>query len=248
MTPPLNDARPGKLATALAVSFAMIFPSILTWFYFVALAGHGEKNSVQQLTYSIGKFVQFAFPVCFMLIVAPAQLRPARPRFHGLAPGLRFGLLVVAAMLGIYYGGLRDATVFAAAAGRLRSKLEEFGVNSTAGFFGLAAFVVVAHSLLEEYYWRWFVFGRLWQLMPRNGAILISSLGFMAHHVIVLNHYFPGRFWQATAPFSLGVAVGGAVWAWLYARSGSIWSPWLSHLLIDAGIFVIGWDLLWRSA
>ena len=36
--------------------------------------------------------------------------------------------------------------------------------------------------------------------------------------------------------------------AWLYERGGSVWSPWLSHLLVDAAIFVIGWDLLQRSA
>ena len=30
----------------------------------------------------------------------------------------------------------------------------------------------------------------------------------------------------------------GAAWAWIYHRSGSLLGPWLSHLLIDAGIFV----------
>ena len=32
--------------------------------------------------------------------------------------------------------------------------------------------------------------------------------------------------------------------AWLYRRSGSLVGPWLSHLLVDAGIMVIGYDLL----
>jgi membrane protease YdiL (CAAX protease family) len=38
--------------------------------------------------------------------------------------------------------------------------------------------------------------------------------------------------------------VGGMVWAWLYWRTGSIYAPWLSHLLIDAAIFTAGYDLL----
>jgi membrane protease YdiL (CAAX protease family) len=38
--------------------------------------------------------------------------------------------------------------------------------------------------------------------------------------------------------------VGGAFWAWLYHRSRSLWGPWLSHALVDATIFVIGWDLI----
>ena len=48
-------------------------------------------------------------------------------------------------------------------------------------------------------------------------------------------------------PASLGVAVGGAAWAWLYERTGSVLAPWVSHLLIDATLFVIGWDLLRRA-
>ena len=70
---------------------------------------------------------------------------------------------------------------------------------------------------------------------------------FMAHHVVVLGVYFPGHFWTLAVPFSLGIAVGGVVWAWLYERTDSVWSPWLSHALVDAAIFVIGWDLVQRG-
>ena len=73
----------------------------------------------------------------------------------------------------------------------------------------MALFISVFHSLLEEYYWRWFVFGRLERSLPLAAAIGISSLAFMAHHVFVLAYYFPGRFWSAAVPFSLCVAAGG---------------------------------------
>ena len=71
-------------------------------------------------------------------------------------------------------------------------------------------------------------------------ALLLSSLAFMGHHVIVLAHYFPIGL---TVLFSLAVAVGGAAWAWLYHRAGSLAAPWVSHLLIDAAIMVVGYDL-----
>ena len=70
-----------------------------------------------------------------------------------------------------------------------------------------------------------------------------SSLAFMAHHVFVLAYYFPGRFWIAAVPFSLGVAFGGGLWAWLYHRFQSLYAPWVSHLLADAAIMVIGYDM-----
>jgi membrane protease YdiL (CAAX protease family) len=96
---------------------------------------------------------------------------------------------------------------------------------------------------LEEYYWRWFVFARLRKLTTLPNAIVISSLGFMAHHVIVLSHYFGGLSFLSCF-FSLGVAIGGVVWSWLYARTHSLWGSWLSHALVDAGIFLVGFDLV----
>jgi len=61
--------------------------------------------------------------------------------------------------------------------------------------------------------------------------------------VILLATYF-GWLSPWTYLLSLGVAVGGIFWAWLYHRSGSLYGPWLSHLLIDAAIFVVGYDLV----
>ena len=64
----------------------------------------------------------------------------------------------------------------------------------------------------------------------------------MAHHVIVLARYF-GWGSPMTIAFSLGVAIGGVVWAELYRRSGTLLGPWLSHALVDAAIFIIAFHL-----
>ena len=82
--------------------------------------------------------------------------------------------------------------------------------------------------------------------MPVAAAVVLSSLAFTAHHVILLAVFFGGWSWP-TIFFSLCVAVGGAAWAWIYHRSGSLLGPWLSHLLIDAGIFIVGFDLVMRQ-
>src|SRR5690606_17666993 len=102
----------------------------------------------------------------------------------------------------------------------------------------------LVHSLAEEYYWRWFVFAQLRRIIPLAPAIGLSSLAFMAHHVIVVGSYLRDNP-LAMIFFSLSVAVGGAVWAGLYQRSGSLVGPWLSHLLVDAGIMIVGYDLIW---
>ena len=235
-----------KRATLLTMLFAMIFPTAAAWCYFLVLVGQGGQANVwQQVAYVSGKIVQFALPLVFLVVVEGRLPRLARPRFEGLTFALGFGLLVVVLMLAIYFGGLRGSGILKQTPARVLEKLQQVNMATPARYAVLAVFIVVAHSLLEEYYWRWFVFDHLRRLMKWTPAVVLSSLAFMAHHVVVLYVYLPGKFWTAALPLSLAIAIGGAVWAWTYERSGSIWSPWLSHLLVDAGIFIIGWDLLW---
>jgi uncharacterized protein len=230
---------------AVLVLFAMVLPSLIAWLGFVVLLGAGGGASpAMQVVYSLGKVVQFSLPIVVLLFVE--RRRPVWPRslWSGFWPGLAFGLVVVAGMFALYFGWLRGSEVFADSPERIRRKLIDLGLATPTRFLMLAVALSAVHSLLEEYYYRWFIFGRLRELVPWSVALIVSCLAFMAHHVILLSAYLPGRFWIAVVPFSLCIAMGGWVWAWLYDRSGSLVGPWVSHLLIDVAIFVIGWDLI----
>jgi membrane protease YdiL (CAAX protease family) len=87
------------------------------------------------------------------------------------------------------------------------------------------------------------VFGQLAKSRSVAAAVAVSSVGFAAHHVLVLALYF-GWFSLLTWLFTLAIVVGGAVWAILYRASGSLCAAWLSHALVDAAIFVIGYQLV----
>jgi len=110
----------------------------------------------------------------------------------------------------------------------------------------LATFYSLLHSLLEEYYWRWFVFGRLRRLMSLPAAIGVSSLGFMAHHVCIVSVFF-GWLSPMSLLLSAAVAMGGALFAWIYQRTNSLYAPWISHAFVDSAIFLIGYDLISSS-
>ena len=127
---------------------------------------------------------------------------------------------------------------------RIQNKIEEFNCATPIRYAALAGFLAVIHSLMEEYYWRWFVFGRLQRLISLGSAIAFASLAFMAHHVIVLGMFFPNHFWTAAVPLSLCIAVGGAFWAWLYHGTGSLYSSWISHLLVDLAVLAVGYGLV----
>ena len=232
---------------AAALTFAMVFPSLMSWLYFIGLAaGHGEPNPLALAAYTVGKAVQFSFPFLYCLLFDRGRLRPSAPTRAGLLLALGFGLLVDAAMFALYYAALRQTPLMETAAQQILGKLREFSIATPLGFLAFACFVALAHSLFEEYYFRWFVFGLLRRYLRLSAAIALSSVAFMAHHIVVLAVYFPGavEFVTVVLPFALCVAVGGAAWAWLYERSRSLYAPWLSHLLIDAGIMVVGYDLV----
>jgi uncharacterized protein len=231
----------------LALTWAMVFPSVMTWIYFVAAAGSGTApNPTVMIAYFAGKFIQFAFPAAYVGLTEPSSLRPAWPGFRGLAFGLVFGLFVGAAALGLYFGVLKSSSYLHATPDKILGKLRESGYATTSGFVGMACFYSIGHSLLEEYYWRWFVFGWLRRHIRVWAAGLLASLAFMAHHVIVLAVLFPGlrQFFTLALPLSLCVGVGGAVWCWLYQKTGSLYAPWISHMLIDASIMFIGYDMV----
>lgn len=227
-------------ANLLAVALAMGLPTLVTWAYFVILAG--QSTGLQQGIYAIGKTIQFAFPAVWTLLVLRERLTWPRLPSRGTWIGLLFGVGVGAAMLLLAWLWLQPHGLLTAPTRQIEAKIRDLGVDSRLRYVSLGLFYAVCHSLLEEYYWRWFVFRRLRDFVSLVPAISLSSVGFMAHHVILLATFF-GWASPATYLLAAAVGVGGAFWAWLYDYSGSLLSPWLSHLIVDAAIFVLGYWL-----
>jgi membrane protease YdiL (CAAX protease family) len=223
------------------VIFALVFPSIITWGYFV-LAAH-YSGTVQQATYLSVKIIQFAFPLVWVWAVLREPLRVRRVGPGELLMGATFSAVVVAAGWFVFDLLLRETSAFTSAAAKIHEKIEQFGIDTAWKYAVLGVFYSLIHSLLEEYYWRWFAFRQLRNLIPPWPAMLISAIAFAGHHVIVLSEFFREAPWLAWL-FASAVTVGGVFWAWLYERTGSLYSTWLSHLLIDAGIFWIGYELV----
>ena len=159
------------------------------------------------------------------------------------AVGILFGVFGAAAGSAFYQFVLHDLAVLHVVQGVAEEKARALGLQSLIIYVFFGAFYTVFHSLLEEYYWRWFVFGQLRMMFPFRASLLISSIGFTAHHIIVLGTYF-GYAHPLTWVFALCVGIGGGVWAWMYERSGSLLAPWISHAVIDAAIFFIGYLMI----
>ncbi len=223
-----------------AVLFALGLPTLVTLVYFVW--SEGLDAGLRQAIFGIAKVVQFGFPIFWVWVVQRHRPQLWPVSLSGIALGIGFGLGILAAALGLYHGWLKSAEFFIAGIGPIQDKIADLGLDAPWKFAALGVFYSLFHSLLEEYYWRWFVFDQLKRLVPLWPAILISALGFMAHHILVIGTFF-GYGSPLTWLLSAAVATGGLFWAWLYDRSGSLLGPWLGHLFVDAAIFVIGYDI-----
>jgi membrane protease YdiL (CAAX protease family) len=235
------SSRAGRTADTCIVVFALTFPTLLTYVYFTLLAA--APTIVQHTAFGILKTIQFGFPLAWYLGIQRRRLSLRPGPVVGLGTGFLFGAVVVVAMWCLYKYVLTPAGMMAAAIEPIQSKISGFGVNTIPRYAALAVFYSVIHSGLEEYYWRWFVFGQLSELVRLPAAVIVSSLGFTAHHVLLLGTFF-GWHSPLTWLFSLAIMVGGFAWAMIYHRFGSIYPVWIGHLLVDAGIFLIGYDLV----
>ena len=228
-----------KKLSSIILVFVLVFPFFLTLNYFVLLAN--APQTVQQAAYSIGKVIQFTLPILFVGLVCKERvwLRPINRR--DLIEGSLSGLVVFVMMLAVYLFWLRlpDGLLApnSSAHHMIYGRISSIGFADKGMFILLGIFYSVIHSGLEEYYWRWFVFRKL------SCPAVIASLGFTAHHVIILGTYFgygSPYCWLA----SLGVFVGGWYWCWLYRRTDSIWGVWMGHSIVDAAIFTIGFLIM----
>jgi membrane protease YdiL (CAAX protease family) len=227
------------------VLVALVFPTLAAIVYFVLLAGHPPGS--QQAAYLVGKVLQFGFPVVWVWLVQRNRPEFRWPTARELGEGGALGAVILATMLVLYFAWLRRGGLPPEVVEGIRRKVSGMDMASPTRFIALGAFYALGHSLLEEYYWRWFVFGQLQALTALPTALAFSAIGFMAHHVCVLAQLFgwnsPLRLFL-TVFLSASVAMGGVLWALLYRRHGSLYGVWLSHLLVDAGIFIIGYDLV----
>ena len=224
----------------IAVLPAMILPCLASLFYFVWFSSHGFARVI----YGGAKVFTIVWPVLAVgLILRRKVPRPRltdRRHVRAIALGLLTGGAIVALMFALMATPLGDMALNSA--GRIRAKAEDLGL--LAYYWPFAIFLSVIHSLIEEYYWRWFVFGRLAEAMPVTLAHLLAGVAFAAHHVVVATQFFP-LGWGVLLGSLVGV--GGVVWSIHYRTQRTLAGAWISHLVVDLGIMTIGHRLIFGS-
>jgi membrane protease YdiL (CAAX protease family) len=154
--------------------------------------------------------------------------------------GVGFGVLLFGLMLFLMETPMGE--VVRAGSHAMKEKVLAMGIYTH--FWLFAILLSTLHSLLEEYYWRWFLFGQFRKIVPGFRAHLLAGVAFSAHHLIVTLEYFP-VVWAWF--FAAMVGIGGICWSYLYEKTHSLLAAWLCHMMVDFGIFWVGYRVIFSG-
>ena len=217
---------------------AMLVPVAASVIYYVLLEGTGFAI----VMYGMAKVFLVVWPVGATLLWEKEAFRlsrlDAKKHLKALPLGIITGGLIAALIVGIFKFS-PWSTYIEQFSGDVQRKAEDMKILDY--YVPFAILISLGHSLLEEYYWRWYVYGRLRKLAGPIAAYLGASLAFAAHHYVVLGCFFP--IWFA-AILGTAVAIGGGLWCWMFGKQQSLAGCWLSHMLVDGAIFYVGYYLI----
>jgi membrane protease YdiL (CAAX protease family) len=203
----------------------------------------------------MSKVIQFCFPLVLWTWPNPTwrkrdQLIPGQKQKNQKAflIALATGVISLAVGLSIYTFVLKAQLQNSLVKSEIQTKLSAFGVSSPIQYLFLALFISVIHSFLEEYYWRGFIFSELRKRFTQTAAVLLSSVAFTLHHIIIIERY--SRIEPKFLYIALGssaVLICGIIWAIQYSFSKKLWVSWISHVTADWVVLWIGFDLVFLS-
>jgi uncharacterized protein len=241
--------RSTKPMPIIVLCLGMAIPTLITWIYFDLLAS--APAIAQKFAYAAGKLSQVGIMLMAYWLwrirsknsMDEQSLLGKPVCMRWLSLGAVSGIAIGMAAIAIFQWVLLPLGVMESVKLEAKVKLQSLGADSPAVLLAIALFYSLIHSGFEEFYWRGFVFRGLKEHMSAVPSVCLSSLGFMSHHVLVLGKFF-GYDSIMTYLLALSVAIGGMIWAVMYHRCGNLIPGWISHAIVDAAIFVIGYLLV----
>ena len=104
-------------------------------------------------------------------------------------------------------------------------------------FVFVALYISFFNSLLEEFFFRGFIFLSLLKIAGRSKAYIISALAFAIYHVAIMADWFN------IALFTLalsGLFIGALIFNYLNEKNNNIYNSWLVHMFANFAINTVG--------
>ncbi len=217
--------------SALAVILtAVVCCGIMAFVDGVLMPGYAVKSLIKLVLFLLCPFVLSRLSGG----IASGEL--FRVQKKGIVKPLLMGAGLYAVILGAYFL-VRGVFDFSAVAGSLT---ESAGVTKE-NFLFVALYISFVNSLLEEFFFRGFVFTNLKTAHSRTFAHGFSAVVFALYHVAMMLGWF-------SLPLFLlcmaGLTAGGLIFNWLNEKQGNIYASWFVHMFANFAINTIGFMLL----
>ncbi len=118
---------------------------------------------------------------------------------------------------------------------QMQAMLDSWNINNE--YIILLLFLMIfANSVLEEVYWRGYIFNKLNKIVTPTKVLIISSLFYASYHLITTINLF--SIWYGLI-FTIIIFGVGYFWGFMRKKYNSIYFSVISHLLADLGIMLI---------
>lgn len=104
-------------------------------------------------------------------------------------------------------------------------------------------YIILFNSLLEEIFFRGFIFLNLYELKHKKMAYLYSAILFGIYHIGIFKTWFNN---EVIALSLFGLIGIGLVFGWLNTHNHNILNSWIAHALADLAIMLIGLSMFWN--
>lgn len=197
-------------------------------------------DGVLQANYFVKSGIKLAlflgFPALYALLDKELRIRSL---FVMDKQGIKLVLGLCIPVYIVILGGyllLKDIFDFSAITQALTGNI---GVNRD-NFIFVSLYISFINSLLEEFFFRGFAFLTLKRVASVRFAYLFSAGVFAAYHVAMMIGWFSvGVFVIVLA----GLFVGGLIFNYLNAKSGTIYPSWFVHMFANFAINTVGFML-----
>lgn len=150
----------------------------------------------------------------------------------GIGSGLLFLLFI--------FGGVNWLHIYLLDIDQLRVLLWEWGFSSR-GEVWLVLILLVVNPILEEVYWRGYIFEKLRLEGTAKYTIFMTSAFYTLYHFLSVIPIFSGLFGIVAA---IPVFIAGIFWGYIREKTGTITAAIIGHVLSDMGIILVYWSLI----
>ncbi|MDR7871256.1 MAG: type II CAAX endopeptidase family protein [Tissierellaceae bacterium] len=114
--------------------------------------------------------------------------------------------------------------------------LESLNVDKD-NFIFVALYISFFNSLLEEFFFRGFIFLSLLKTSGRFNAYVISALAFAIYHVAIMADWFNLSLFILAMS---GLFIGALIFNYLNEKNNNIYNSWLVHMFANFAINTVG--------